>query len=51
MTVILYKKLAILCVCVSQFWKLTKIDAEVLGMVEGVTWVVVGVCGEVLVNW
>ena len=39
-----------MCVCVSQFWKLTKIDDKVLGMVKGVARVVVGGCGEVLVK-
>ena len=41
-----------MCVCVilSQFWELTKIDAKVLGMVKRVAWVAVGGCGQVLVK-
>ena len=35
-----------MCVCVSQFWELTKIDANVVGMVEGAAPVAEGGCGH-----
>ena len=34
----------------SQFWESTKIDAKVVGMVEGVAQMAVGGCGQVIVK-
>ena len=40
------------CVCVtlSQFWELTRIDTKLVGMVKGVAQMAVGGLGQVLVK-